>query len=435
MRILLVNKFAHLEGGSARYILDLYDLLKAKGHEVAFFAMKPTQGDAQFVRKDLLDEWGKYWVSPVQTRKASYGMEGLRTAFRSLWSFEAQKRIDQLIADFRPDIVHLNSIQRQLSPSIIMAVRRRNIPMVMTVHGYELVYPHYFLMVDQLDRCRRGFYLQTIMKKEMRHSYLLSALTWFEFVFHRLLGVYQHIDAFICPSSFLSTLMSGAGYRCVIHLSNFYPVTRADVPLLGNNYIFVARLSEEKGILELLEAYRMCIRKGLMMPKLVLYSRTGPLLEMIDRLIDHSELRGTVERQPFLGHEAFADMFQSARVVMIPSYPYLENFPYAVTEAFSFGRPVLSSGLGGLSEMVQDGVNGWNVLGQTENVNRETYIERLSQALERAIQTPEDELREKGQKGFEYVSRLSPEWYYEELMKIYNRVIRGNPKLQIPISK
>lgn len=428
MRILLVNKFAHFEGGSARYILDLYDLLKAHGHEVAFFAMHPAKEEETLVRKDLFGEWGRYWISPVQTRKASYGLEGLRTAARSLWSFEARRRIRLLIKEFQPDVVHLNSIQRQISPSIVLEIHKRGIPMIMTVHGYELVYPHYFLMVDQLARCRARSYFQTVVNREMRGSLLLSALTWLEFTFHRLLGVYKHIDSFICPSRFMKSLMEHAGFRKSFHLPNFYPLdaglTDGKGPL-GADFIYVARLSQEKGILELIEAYRRCVKKFPEIPKLIFYSRSGPLLDVVDRFTRDPALRGKCERRPFFGFDSFSEVFGSARVVMVPSFPYLENFPYAVTEAFSYGRPVLSSGLGGLAEMVVDGKNGWSVLEQTEHVSREEYVKRLTCALERVIQTPEEELRRMGRHGYEYVSSLTSEWYYGELMRIYHEVINS----------
>ncbi len=423
MRILLVNKFAHYEGGSARYILDLYDLLKRQGHVVSFFAMQPNADEAGWVRLDLEKAWGTYWVSPVHTRTERFDWQGIRTAFRCLWSFEAARKIDRLIRDFKPDVVHLNTFFHQISPSILPVIKRHRIPMVMTVHGYELVYPDYLLKASQFEDCMQKRFFNMVLKRHVPKSLLSRFLLWFEFVFHRFLGVYRWIDAFLVPSQFLKSLMEHHGFSPVFHLPYPYePIPGVRQSRAGNAFVYVARLSPEKGVRELVESYRRCLEKFPEFPPLIFFSRTGPLLAPIQKLCSEEPFRNHMFLKPFRGKEMLADAFACARTMVVPSYPYLENFPYSVLESFSFYRPVISSGLGGLSEMVREGERGWNVLTQTENVSPEAYIDRLAYTLERAVQTSDQELSHMGQRGYEYVSQLKPVLYYEKLMNLYRQV-------------
>ncbi len=438
MRILLVNKFSGLEGevgGATRYILELFDLLTSKGHDVAFFSVEPLSHQPT-ARDKAFDLWRTYWISGVQTRRVEFSWQGIRTAFRFLWSFEAARNMKRIVRDFRPDIVHLNSFSQQISPSILPVIKKSGVPMVMTVHDYELIYPDYALKADQWKAVEQKNYWNVVKRRDIKGSFVASFWKWIQFSFHRKLGVYRLIDQMICPSEFMRATLSREGFRSCRVLANCVPQRHvenyAQRTKDRDSILFFGRMSPEKGVLELLEAFRRLVERKSTEKNLVLVG--NGMGKEIESYLQTHRLRHRVSVFPFNGVEPL-DAYERSALVVVPSFPYLENYPYAVLNAFQMGLPVVASGLGGIPEMVIDNVTGWNVLGPTENVGRETYIKRLSVTLERALQVPEDELVRMGKKGYEYVSKLNPDWYYGELMKIYNPVIRGNPKLQIPISK
>jgi len=135
MKVLLVNKYNFIKGGSDKYFLDLANLLsKQPGIKVAKFCMSHPQ--------NLPDKYSRYFVSGL-----NFDRFRLHDLFKYLgrvfYSFEAKRKFANLLDDFRPDIIHLHNIYHHLSPSILTAAKERRIPIIMHVHDYKLVCPNY----------------------------------------------------------------------------------------------------------------------------------------------------------------------------------------------------------------------------------------------------------------------------------------------------
>ena len=118
MNILYINKFFYINGGVDRYYFDLADLFKNKGHKVGYFSMQSNLN-----RKSA---WSKYFVSNVSYENQDT-LSKIKFTGRLLYSWEAKNKINKLLDDFRPDIVHLHSIYHQISPSILPEIKKRNI--------------------------------------------------------------------------------------------------------------------------------------------------------------------------------------------------------------------------------------------------------------------------------------------------------------------
>ena len=128
MKILLVNKFHYLKGGSEKYYFELAELLRENGHEVAFFSMEDE--------KNIKTGCKEYFVKPIDLNSGSK-----LKALDVIYSKENKKKMQEALEDFKPDIVHLNNFQRQLSASIIDAVKEKNIPIVFTAHDMNAICP------------------------------------------------------------------------------------------------------------------------------------------------------------------------------------------------------------------------------------------------------------------------------------------------------
>ena len=135
MKILQINKFLYPRGGAETYLFGLSELLKKNGHEVIYFSQKNP--------KNISTDNKKFFVSDLELGKFSFGM--LFKVGRIFWSFEAERKIAKLIKKEKPDIVHIHNIYHQISPSILRAIKKAGIPIVMTVHDFKLIDPNYTL--------------------------------------------------------------------------------------------------------------------------------------------------------------------------------------------------------------------------------------------------------------------------------------------------
>ena len=133
MKILLVNKFHWLKGGSEKYYFELGQLLKGHGHEVAYFSMENE--------KNIHTGDKEYFV-----KASDMNSKNITKAFSVIYSKENKKKMEEALDDFKPDIVHLNNFQRQLSASIIDPCIKRDIPIVFTAHDVQAICPAITMM-------------------------------------------------------------------------------------------------------------------------------------------------------------------------------------------------------------------------------------------------------------------------------------------------
>ena len=193
MKILLVNKFHYLKGGSEKYYFELANLLKEKGHQIAFFSMKDERnihtGDKE------------YFVKPIDLNSGSK-----LEAINVIYSKENKKKMEEALNDFKPDIVHINNFQRQLSASIIYAISKHNVPIVFTAHDLEAICPNKTMLDSNkeiCEKCLHGSYINCIRKKCIKDSLLKSTLGALETKFYKQNNIYtKKIDFIITPSEF-----------------------------------------------------------------------------------------------------------------------------------------------------------------------------------------------------------------------------------------
>jgi len=140
MKILIVNSFNFLKGGSDRAALDMLKILEDHGHEVAYFSTIHPD--------NYPSKWSKYFVKYYDLNSSHGWMSKIKIVLRIWYNFEARKKIRALIRDFKPDIAHLHNIYHHLSPSVISELKKHKIPVVKTLHDYKLISPNYYLFLD-----------------------------------------------------------------------------------------------------------------------------------------------------------------------------------------------------------------------------------------------------------------------------------------------
>lgn len=350
MKILLVNKYHYVKGGSETYYFALADLLRQAGHEVIFFAMEDGQNHPC--------PQAAYFVSNVDFNGRISPLQKVKAACRVLYSLEAKEKITRLIQQEKPDVVHINLVHRHLTLSIVRAIRKFGIPIVYTVHDLNAICPNHAMLVHGriCEKCLHGHYGSCIRQRCVKGSLLKSLLAALEAMNYRRMRIYHDIDLYITPSAFYQSLLQRAQITAspIRHLRNFLPpdtVYSADHPD-GGYLLYHGRLSEEKGLLTLLQAVERLPQVRLII------AGTGPMEDALKQFVAAHRLEHRVQLVGFQQGEALHKLICEAKCVVLPSEWY-ENGPYAVMEAMAQGKPVIASRIGGLPEMVEHGVTGY----------------------------------------------------------------------------
>lgn len=354
MKILMVNKFLYPNGGSETYIFKLGEYLVSQGHEVQYFGMEHEGrcvGNAVNAYTEEMDFHEGGMLS-----KIAYPI-------KTIYSMEAREKIRKVLNDFRPDVVHLNNITYQLTPSIILEIvdwRRKagkRCRIVYTAHDSNLVCPNHLMRnpnTGELCRkCLGGHFWHCAEGKCIHGSAAKSAVGTMEGYYWKIRGTYQYIDAVICPSKFMKKILSSdpvlAQKSIVLH--NFaekaewkgFDAEAGGVP--KKEYVlYFGRFSEEKGIRTLA---RVC-RK---LPQVhFIFAGSGPL---------EGEIEG-LENGKNVGFQSGGDLerlIREARFSVFPSEWY-ENCPLSVIESLMYGTPVLGAEIGGIPELIDAGKTG-----------------------------------------------------------------------------
>ncbi|MEK7183891.1 MAG: glycosyltransferase, partial [Patescibacteria group bacterium] len=206
MRILHVHKYYHTHDGAGRYLFDVMRLQEEAGHIVAPLAMHDPRNQKS--------AWDKFFVSSLDTKRISFGLNGLFQTLRSVWSFEAKRQMEAVVRAFRPDVVHVHNLYTHLSPSVLAVCRKYRIPVVMTVHDYALVSANYSLWDGQqpMSPKRLGL-LKVARSKFIKQSFLATFILELIYRFQKKLRLYDRaIDVYLASSEFVKRTLVEAGY-------------------------------------------------------------------------------------------------------------------------------------------------------------------------------------------------------------------------------
>ncbi len=406
MKVLLVNKFHYKKGGSETYYFSLGDLLEKTGHQVLWFSMKDE--------RNLPCAQSEYFVDHVDFNASGGPAKTADAALHLLYSFEAGRKFARLLDDEKPDIVHLNIFQSQLTAAVVDEAYKRRIPIVYTAHDLKSVCPNYLMMHHgtTCEKCLDGHYWHCFANSCMKASRAKSLLASMEAYVYKLKKTYRKIDHVITPSGFYKEKLDTADvFRCPIeHVRNFLPAgTAYEAGGRGSYFLYFGRLSVEKGIRTLIEAFS----KANVGEKLYI-AGSGPEEEQLRSMV---KSLGMEKRILFLGFKSGAELKETvanALCVCLPSEWY-ENGPYSILEAQALGRPSIVSDQGGLPELVENGRTGYitkagNVLDLTEKI-REMSNSQMDTAY----------ISDKAARTY------SADLYAEYIIGLYEKLIRQRP--------
>ena len=402
MKILQINKFHYLKGGAERCYFDTARILREEGHRVAFFAMQHPANQST--------QWQKYFISQVDFHAKQTLWQKIKIAGKIIYNPETARKLEKLILDFKPDVAHLHNIYHQLSPSVIYVLKKHNIPMVMTLHDYNLISPAYNLYNQNkiYERaCGQKFY-RCFFDKCVHNSYAQSLVAVIEAYINKWTGVYKNISVFISPSKFLRDKFYASNFKGSIEcIANPLKIDKVETNKDQNikPYIFYAgRLAKEKGVDILIKAHALQKNKTDL-----IIAGAGPEKINLQNMVDKFKVNKTVK---FIGHQDIDNIYNlmaKAETVIIPSRCY-ENTPYSLREALELTRMVVCANVGGIIELAKN--------------NQKASFFELNDKFDLANKI---DLAIENSKKIKFESEITIDTsknYYQELITIYNRVTK-----------
>lgn len=394
MKILMVNKFLYPNGGSETYIFKLGDYLKSIGHEVQYFGMEHrgrcVENNAQQYTTDM-DFHGGSTLS-----KLTYPI-------KTIYSFEAKKKISIVLEDFKPDVIHINNFNYQLTPSIIYAANQyrkkagKKVKIVFTAHDYQLVCPNH-MMFDMQGRicedCINKGFLSCTKKGCIHGSRLKSLIGTVEASVYKSLKTYEMIDTVICCSEFLKSKMDTNPIftKKTIAMHNFIDSVENTNTPKENYVLYFGRYSREKGIELILNSKNtdyVCAGSG----------------EYENEINNQTHIKNV----GFKSGEELESLIRKAKCSVYPSIWY-ENCPFSVMESIMYGTPVVGAKIGGIPELIENGKTGF------------LFEPGNTQDMENAINKilADDALAAEMSNNCKNTHFDTVEKYTERLLKIYN---------------
>lgn len=412
MKILLIDNFFYRKGGAEVVFLNTGKLLEEHGEEVVYFSQKWD--------KNLSCKDEKYFSQGISadTQGVINKIKGVSKYF---YNREAATMIEKLIVAEKPDVAHIHLFWGGISPSVLKALKKYNVPVVHTVHDYRMICPAYAfrdISGNVCEKCKGGKYYKCIANRCSRGNIVMSALMSMEMYFRNaFINPRKYIDGFMFVSNFAKNkhFEHEPGFRdcrCVT-MYNFQ-----DASVLANvddtidtydsYYLFYGRLSEEKGIKTLIQAMKQFPNLKL---KIV---GTGPLEDELKKLCVENKL-GDVEFLGFKSGDELFDLVRRAKFTCVPSEWY-ENNPMTIIEAYTLRTPVIGAAIAGITEIVDDGNTGY--LFESGNVNS------LVEAIKKSAEISKDDYIKMKDNADEFADEnFDKEKYYNKLIDLYKATI------------
>ncbi len=408
MEVLFLNNFFTEFGGAEKVMFRTAELLQEKGDKVHFFCTdrKPYTVDDY--------EYSKYFTEYINFSKFS-AVKKLNTLPKSFYNVEAEKNLSLLLKEIKPDVVHNNCLIYNLTPSVLNTCYKQKIPVVMTMHDCGLLCPAITFIKKNQNYCHthdciNGNAIHCIINNCFQNDLLKSVIAAMEFTYRRFHRLYDKISYFICPTEAIRELALKAKIPAskLVVLEHFIDIDTTPNYDNKNYFLYVGRLSKEKGIITLVNAM-----KNLPNVELHIVGK-GEEEENIKNEINRLNLKN-IKLLGYKSGEELENEYKNCIATIVPSTAF-EMFGLIIIEAFRYGKPVIGTEIGGIAKIIDNNQNG--LLVPVDN------LEELTQAINKLNNNPEL-VKELGKNARQKVEQVySPDVHYKKLMNIYNQAIK-----------
>ncbi|MGR6761685.1 glycosyltransferase family 4 protein [Paenibacillus sp. T2-29] len=388
-KVLIIHNFYQQSGGEDKVVEQESAMLRSRGIETEHY----------YVHNDSIQSKGLANMAKL--------------AVEATWSFPEFKRIKELLLRVKPDVVHVHNFFPVISPSVYHACERLGIPVVQTLHNYRLICPAATFMRgnEVCEKCLHGTLLHSIRHGCYRGSQLQTIPVAAMIKFNELIGTWQHkVSRYIALTEFARDKFAESGIPLdrIAVKPNFvhHQTVKAKYDPNDRYLLFVGRISAEKGVRNLLQAWSQ------------LEDRGGLRLVIIGDGPEKAELAAAHQQEDirFLGKQdgdTVLDCMSRAMYVMVPSIWY-EGFPMTIVESYSVGTPVLCSRIGALEEVVEDGVTGFHF--------QHDDLENIKTVIRRAV-AYENYAAMRQKVAQNYAAHYTEEVNVKQLLAIYSEAM------------
>lgn len=401
MRVLEINNFHFKRGGADIVYFNTIDLLKKNGHTVFNFSLN-HQNNLENAFSDFFPESLDYRSLKVVKK------------IRAIKSFIDNKQVYLKLKNFvkfyKPEIAHIHLFLGGLTTSALLALKECNIPIVLTVHDYRLICPAYTLLDKNnniCELCKDKFYLRCAYKKCSNESNFANSTVLSLDSYYRkyVIDPMKYIDKYVFVSDFSRKKhieFNNQYENKSLYIYNYSPQYNSISSKRGKYFIYFGRLSREKGIVTLIKAANQLNIKL----KIV---GDGPLIDELKSIAkDNVEILGLKQGDELI------NLVKYSSFVIVPSECY-ENNPLTIVEAFSLGKPVIGSAIGGITELLKD---SRGILYNPKEITA------LSSALQQAQYLDDLDYFRMSQSINEfYDQNFSENIHYNKLISVFNELV------------
>jgi len=362
---------------------------------------------------NVSNPYSRYFISQISFRKESLS-NPWKILGRMFYSLEAKRKINMLLDENRIDIVHLHSIYHHISSSIIPEIKKRNIPIVMTVHDYHLIAPNNLLFHNGkiCEITKPDKYYKALIHHCVKGSLPASVLEVAEKYFYQyVLKDRDLIDQFIVPSKFVKEKLHEYGIswdklKIIPHFidtQKYKPDYR-----LGSYLLFVGGLYPHKGTRFLIDIMER-------IPEINCYIiGVGSEEKWLKKIISDKKIKN-IKLLGFVSDNKLKEYMQHCRFTIMPSLWY-EGFGYVLIEANACGKPVIASNIGAIPEVIREGKNG--ILFKPNDVGE--CVSKICKLWNNS-----SKITKMGRNARKLVEQIyNPSDHYQHLLEIYQSVLR-----------
>lgn len=405
MKILQINKYSKLKGGTETVLFQTIDLLNIHGHKVSLLA---TDGSDNEMKKD-----GLYYINFPELSKSNIYTK-IKKIFDFFYNRKARKGLDMILKNDRPDIIHIHLYLNSFSVSIFRVIKKHNIPVVITLHDYRHICPSY-LFLDKsgnlCEKCKRSKYYNCYFSRCFKGNCVESFMLMSEMYFR---SIFFPLDRCVDKILFVSKYTMNKHIEYKSSLKNkaellYNPIKNIKYTEYnrGNYYLYYGRLSREKGIITLIDAARK------------LRHISFKIVGKGDLRFDTNDIPPNIEFIGFKIGEELKKLITNSAFVIVPSEWY-ETFGLTVVESFSYSKPVIGARIGAIPEIIQDENNG--IL--FSSGSKEDLIESIL----KAEAVSDSDYKKMCINANKRASFFSENKYIDGLLDIYNKVIENHKK-------
>lgn len=399
-RLLSLNTYHYRRGGSDVVFFEHDAMFRALGWQTAVMTMRHPKNEPS--------PWSRFFADEIEFGHEYGLLDKVSMAGKVIYSLEAKKKLAALLDEFPADVAHAHCIYHHLSPSVLVELKQRGIPTVMTAHDLKLACPAYKMLNRRgvCEKCRSGNLLHLLSNRCIRDSLSVSSLIMVESAVHKSLGLYRrHLDRVVTPSLFYKHKLMEWGWpeQQLVYIPNYIDASAYTChPIPGDYFFYFGRLAMEKGVASLIRAAARAKVK-------LRIAGTGPEAKALQALA--AEVGGDIEFLGFVGGEPLWKLVREAKAVVLPSEWY-ENAPMSLLEAYASGKPVIGARIGGIPEMMAEGATGF--------LFESGSVDELTARLTHVQSQPDHALKAMGQAARELAEqKFSKNSYQDSMLGLY----------------